>query len=49
VDNLPVVVGETQTLMRESITLLDGLQKHWLLRKYVESDDALRSEEVLVP
>jgi phospholipid/cholesterol/gamma-HCH transport system substrate-binding protein len=47
VDNLPVVVGEAQTLMRETTTLLDGLQKHWLLRKYVESDDALRAEEVL--
>ncbi len=49
VDNLPVVVGETQTLMRETTTLLDGLQKHWLLRKYMGSDDAVRSEEVLVP
>ena len=47
VDNLPVVVGEAQTLMRETTTLLHGLQKHWLLRKYVESDDALRSEEVV--
>ena len=49
VDNLPVVVGETQTLMRETTVLLEGLQKHWFLRKYVESDDALRAEEVLVP
>ena len=47
VDNLPVVMGDTQTLMRETTTLLDGLQKHWFLRKYMESDDALRSEEVL--
>lgn len=47
VDNLPVVIGETQTLMRETTTLLDGLQKHWFLRKYMESDDALRAEEVL--
>lgn len=46
-DNLPVLVGETQTLMRETITLLDGLQKHWLLKKYMESDDAIRAEEVL--
>ena len=49
VDNLPVVIGETQTLMRETTVLLDGLQKHWFLKKYMESDDALRSEEVLVP
>lgn len=49
VDHLPVVIGESQTLMRETILLLDGLQKHWFLRKYVESDDALRSGEVLVP
>lgn len=49
VDNLPVVVGETQTLMREATIMLDGLQKHWFLRKYMESDDALRAEEVLVP
>jgi phospholipid/cholesterol/gamma-HCH transport system substrate-binding protein len=47
VDNLPVVIGETQTLMRETTTLLDGLQKHWFLRKYMESNDALRAEEVL--
>ena len=49
VDHLPVVIGETQTLMRETTTLLDGLQKHWFLRKYMESNDALRAEEVLVP
>ncbi len=49
VDNLPVVVGDAQTLMRETTALLDGLQKHWLLRKYMASDDALKSEEVLVP
>ena len=49
VDNLPVITGDAQTLMRETTTLLDGLQKHWLLRKYMGSDDALRSEEVLVP
>lgn len=49
VDNLPVVIGDSQTLMRETTTLLEGLKKHWLLRKYVESDDAIRSEEVLVP
>ena len=49
VDNLPVITGDAQALMRETTTLLDGLQKHWLLRKYMGSDDALRSEEVLVP
>ncbi|HHX97903.1 MAG TPA: MlaD family protein [Kiritimatiellia bacterium] len=49
VDNLPVLIGEAQTLMRSSTVLLDGLQKHWLLRKYVGSDDALQSAEVLLP
>ena len=49
VDNLPVLTGDAQTLMRETTTLLDGLQKHWLLRKYMASDDAVRAEEVLVP
>ena len=49
VDNLPVVVGDAQALMRESTALLEGLQKHWLLKKYMGSDDAVRSEEVLVP
>lgn len=49
VDNLPVVVGDAQTLMRETTVTLDGLQKHWLLRKYMASDDAQKSEEVLVP
>ncbi len=49
VDNLPALTGDAQTLMRETTTLLDGLQKHWLLRKYMGSDDAIRSEEVLVP
>lgn len=47
VDNLPVMTGEAQTLMRETTLMLDGLQKHWLLRKYMGSDDAIRSEEVL--
>ena len=47
VDNLPVITGDAQTLMRETTVLLDGLQKHWLLRKYMGSDDAIRSEEVL--
>ena len=47
VDNLPVMTGDAQTLMRETTVLLDGLQKHWLLRKYMGSDDAIRSEEVL--
>ena len=49
VDNLPVVVGDAQALMRETTALLEGLQKHWLLRKYMGSDDAVRSGEVLVP
>lgn len=47
VDNLPVMTGEAQTLMRETTLMLDGLQKHWLIRKYMGSDDAVRSEEVL--
>ena len=47
VDHLPVVIGDSQALMRETTTLLDGLQKHWFLRKYMESDDAVRSGEVL--
>ena len=49
VDNLPAVVGDAQALMRETTALLEGLQKHWLLKKYMGSDDAVRSEEVLVP
>ena len=49
VDNLPALTGDAQTMMRETSTLLDGLQKHWLLRNYMGSDDALRSEEVLLP
>lgn len=48
-ENLPVVVGDAQNLMRETTVLLDGLQKHWLLRKYMAADDAWRAEEVLVP
>ena len=49
IDNLPAVVGDAQALMRETTALMDGLQKHWLLRKYMGSDDAVRAEEVLVP
>ena len=49
IDNLPAVVGVAQALMRETTALMDGLQKHWLLRKYMGSDDAVRAEEVLVP
>ena len=47
VDNLPVMTGEAQTLMRETTLMLDGLQKHWLIKKYMEPNDAVRSEEVL--
>ena len=47
VDQLPVITGDAQALMRETTTLLEGLQKHWLLRKYMGSDDAIRSEEAL--
>ncbi|NLB65655.1 MAG: MCE family protein [Lentisphaerae bacterium] len=47
VDDLPVVVGEAQTLMRETTVLMEGLQRHWFLRKYMESDDAMLAEEVL--
>lgn len=46
-DNLPVVIGDAQTLMRESTATLEGLQRHWLLRKYMESGDAIRAGEVL--
>jgi phospholipid/cholesterol/gamma-HCH transport system substrate-binding protein len=49
VDNLPVVIGDSQALMRSTTATLDGLQRHWLLRKYMESDDANRAGEVLVP
>ena len=49
VDNLPVIAGDAQAMMRETTALLDGLQKHWLLRKYMGSDDAVRSGEVLGP
>ncbi len=47
VDNLPVLIGESQTLMRESTVMLEGLQEHWFLRKYMESEDGIRSGEVL--
>ena len=49
IDNIPVVIGDAQALMRETTALMDGLQKHWLLRKYMGSDAAVRAEEVLVP
>lgn len=49
VDNLPVLLGDTQALMRESTAMIEGLRRHWFLRKYMESDDAFRSEEVLLP
>ena len=49
VDNLPVLTGDAQTVMRETTALLSGLQKHWLLRKYMGSDDTRRAQEVLTP
>jgi hypothetical protein len=49
VDNLPALIGEARTLMRESTALLEGLQRHWFLRKYMEAGKAGLSEEVLLP
>ena len=33
---LPVMMLQTQDAVQEAQTLIEGIQKHWLLRKYVE-------------
>ena len=33
--DLPGLVLQTQTLMRELERLIEAIQRHWLLRKYV--------------
>lgn len=43
---LPAATAQTRELMNETTTLLDGLQRHWLLRRYMtpaadERDDPL--------
>ncbi len=37
--NLPGLVQQTQTSMREVERLMEALQRHWLLRKYVNKTD----------
>ena len=44
---LPALVGETESLMRESTATLEGLQKHWLLRRYMAPDAAPATSDPL--
>ncbi|MDA1272430.1 MAG: MlaD family protein [Verrucomicrobia bacterium] len=37
--NLPGLIQQTQTAMREVERLAEALQRHWLLRKYVDKTD----------
>jgi phospholipid/cholesterol/gamma-HCH transport system substrate-binding protein len=46
-DRIPALLGETETLMRESTATLEGLQKHWLLRRYMAPDSAPATNEPL--
>lgn len=46
-DRIPALLGETETLMRESSATLEGLQKHWLLRRYMAPDSAPATNEPL--
>ncbi len=39
VQDLPGIVLQTQETMRETTRLIDGLQRHWLIRKYVDQVD----------
>jgi phospholipid/cholesterol/gamma-HCH transport system substrate-binding protein len=41
---LPEALTQTQDTLRETETLVEGIQKHWLLRKYV--DQAAPSERI---
>ena len=42
VENLPLLLVQTQELMRQTTRLIEGLQKTWLLRSHVESDEIIR-------
>ncbi len=38
-DDLPGLTAQTQDTLRETQVLIQGLQRHWLLRKYIEPLD----------
>ena len=38
--SLPALVAQTQQTMHEIERLVRGMQRHWLIRKYVEQADA---------
>ncbi len=42
VEGLPLLLLQTQELMRQTTRLIEGLQKTWLLRGHVESDEIIR-------
>lgn len=37
--NIPGLVLQSRETLRESEKLIEGLQRHWLIRKYVETDE----------
>ncbi|HBA82993.1 MAG TPA: hypothetical protein DCZ95_02760 [Verrucomicrobia bacterium] len=39
VSDLPGIVLQTQETMRETTRLIDAIQKHWLIKKYVDQTD----------
>jgi hypothetical protein len=45
-DDMPGLVYQTQATLQETEILLDGLQRHWLLRKYIEKDPVTGSERL---
>lgn len=52
VDDLPGLVLQTQETIRESERLIEGIQRHWLIRGYVPqppSPDLIPAQEVTAP
>ncbi len=37
------LVGESEATLRESRKLVEGVQRHWLLRRYIDAGDRLRA------
>ena len=37
--DLPVTLRESQEMLRELTRLIEGIQRHWLFRKYVDKDE----------
>lgn len=45
-EDVPGLVYQTQATLQEAEVLLTGIQRHWLLRRYVEHEDRLEADRL---